>query len=112
MTSGESPLDRGAVPPVAGPGPDDAARASRSRGPSRIGPSSLRVTTTSSQARVSGRVSGRMKKKPDDVGDEARREQQGAADEHQRGVGELPARHPPGAQRLLQRRPGPWRPHA
>ena len=38
----------------------------------------------------------------DDVGDEARGEQQRAADEHERGVGELAARHPTAAQRLLQ----------
>ena len=76
------------------------------------GPSSRRATTVSSQTRVIGPGQRQDEEEPDDVGHEARGEQQGAADQHQGGVGELPARHPPAAQGVLQRGPGLRRPHA
>ena len=41
--------------------------------------------------RTSARVTGMTKTKPDDVGEEPRRQQQRAADEHEDGVRELPA---------------------
>ena len=68
---------------------------------------SRRATTVVSSRRATGRVSGRISRIPNGVGDEAGRQHQRAADQDQRAVGELPGRHPAAAQGRLQGPPGP-----
>ena len=47
-----------------------------------------------------------QEEQPDHVGEEPGQQEEHAAHEHQRGVGQLAARHLPGVERGLQRHPG------